>query len=166
MPQHSPTACYRPEAAVLELLLLAALLLGLARAARAQHRWALVCGAAALYLLIADTLAVLAARDGPRPLYSLFTDLFLGPGSSLERTAALLPLPGLLVRYPLLLRAVRIALSSAASWRCLSESSRLNPLLPRAYQLDGVALPLAGAAVLDSAEGILLVFALLLATRP
>jgi hypothetical protein len=150
---------------VLELLLLFALLLALVRALRARHRWAVTCGAVALYLLVADTLGVVAASGGPRSMYSLFNDLFLGPGSSLERAAALLPLPVWLVRYPLLLRALRVALCSAASWRCLSEASQLNPLLPRAYQLDGVALPFAGAAVLDCVETIVLVFALLLAAR-
>jgi hypothetical protein len=151
---------------VLELLLAAALLIGLVRAGRARHRWALVCGAVAFYLLAADTLSVVAASGAPRSVYSLFNDLFLGPGSSLDRAPAWLPLPALLVRYPLVLRALRIVLCAAASWRCSSESSQLNPLLPRAYALDGVALPFAGAAVLDTVEGIVVIFALLLAARP
>ena len=150
---------------MLELLLLAALLQGLIRAARARHRWALGTGGAALYLLLADTLAVVAASAQPQPVYAVFNLFLLGPGSSAVREPGLLPVPGLLLQHPLALRGLRIALCAAGSWRCLDQSSRLNPLLPRAYQLDDIALPLAGAAVLDTLEAVVLIFALQLAAR-
>ena len=101
----------------------------------------------------------------PRPVYSVFNEFLLGPGSAAVRAPGLLPLPELLLQYPLALRGLRIALCTAASWRCLNESSQLNPLLPRAYALDDIALPFAGAGVLDTLEGIVLIFAMQLAAR-
>lgn len=145
---------------MLELGLFATLVLALVRALRMRHRWALIGGSAALYLLLADTLCVIAARDVPRAIYSVFNELFLGPGTSAARAPGLLPLPALLIAQPLWLRGARIALCAAGSWRCLHESSQLNPLLPRAYALDAIGLPLAGAAVLDALATIVLLFAL------
>jgi hypothetical protein len=74
-----------------------------------------------------------------------------------------LPLPAFALSYPLTVRAIRIALSTFAAWRCLRESAPLNPLLERAYALDGIAFAFTGAAVVDALEGVLLLWALALA---
>lgn len=50
----------------------------------------------------------------------------------------------------------------ALGFAMLRESSQLNPLLPRAYALDGVALPFIAVGVLDALEGVLVIFAWLL----
>ena len=82
-----------------------------------------------------------------------------------DRAPGLLPLPSLALSNPLSLRATRIALGSLAAWHCLRESSRLNPLLPRAYTLDAIAMPFAGAAVVDTIEGVLLLWAFAMAAH-
>lgn len=63
------------------------------------------------------------------------------------------------------MRATRIALSAFASWYCLNESAKLNPLLPRAYTLDGIAMPFAGAAVAEGIEAVLLLWAFALVAQ-
>jgi hypothetical protein len=143
---------------VLELLLWLAVATGMWRAARARHWHAVFCGALLGYLLIADLVASLAVSQ-PHHIFDLFSYMFLGPLSARERVASFLPLPALAIDHPLVLRATRVALSTLASWRCLRESSQLNPLLPRAYTLDGIAMPFAGAAVVDAIEGVLLLWA-------
>lgn len=67
------------------------------------------------------------------------------------------------MQHPLLLRTTRASLCAAASFVCLRQSAQLNPLLPRAYALDGVAMPFAGAAIVDAIEGVVLLWALALA---
>jgi hypothetical protein len=143
-----------------ELLLCFALGVGLTRAGKARHLWSLSGGLAAVYLVVADTLGVLAARGGPRPLFSLFNELFLGPGSTALRAPGALPLPDLLLEHPLIVRGLRVALCAIVAWRCLHESSALNPLLPRARALDAIGMCFVGAAVIDAAETVLLVFAM------
>jgi hypothetical protein len=145
-----------------ELLLCFALAVALVRAGRARHAWSLGLGSAVVYLVLADTLAAFAGNPGPQQVFALFNYFFLGPGSASVRAPAVLPLPALLVAQPLLLRGLRCALSGVAAWRCFGEASELNPLVPRARALDGIALSFAGAAVVDAAEAVVLIFALLL----
>jgi hypothetical protein len=145
-----------------ELLLWLAMIVALRRAVRARHGVGVICGVLLGYLLVADTLAAWSVPRAHNQLFDFFGYMFLGPLSARERSASVLPLPALGLGYPLTLRAVRIALSSFASWRCLRESAVLNPLLPRAYALDGIAMAFAGAAVVDAIEGVLLLWALAL----
>jgi hypothetical protein len=148
---------------MLELLLWLAVIVALRRATRARHLHAAVCGALLGYLLLADTLSSWAVSRPHNQLFDFFGYVFLGPLSARDRAASLLPLPALGLSYPLAVRAVRIATSSFAAWRCLRESALLNPLLPRAYALDGIAFAFTGAAVVDALEGVLLLWALVLA---
>jgi hypothetical protein len=141
---------------VLELLLLVVLLTGLMRAGHAGHAWALLGGAAALYLLLADTLSVAAVDSTARPLFAAFNHVVIGPGTSAFRAPGALPLPALLLSHPLWLRGLRSLLSGAVASRCLHESSKLNPLVPRSYELDGIAMPFFGAGFIDAAEGVVL----------
>lgn len=85
--------------------------------------------------------------------------MFLGPLALPERAAAIPPLPSFALDHPLGVRITRIMLGTIAAAACLRESSRLNPLLPRAYTLDGIAMPFVGAAVVDSIECVLLMWA-------
>jgi hypothetical protein len=149
---------------VLEFLLCLAAVTAISRAVRARHAHAIICGVLVGYLLLADLFAAWAV-SGPHQLFDLFSYLFLGPLSARERAAGVLPLPALALHHPLGVRATRIALSSFACWRCLHESSQLNPLLPRAYALDAIAMPFAGAAVVDMIETILLLWAFAMAAR-
>jgi hypothetical protein len=144
----------------LELLLLVVLLTGLMRAGHAGHAWAVLGGAAALYLLLADTLSVVAVDSAARPLLSAFNDIFIGPGTAASRAPGALPLPALLLGHPLWLRGLRSLLSATVAGRCLHESGKLNPLMPRSYELDGIAMPFAGAGVIDAAEAVVLFLAL------
>lgn len=152
---------------MLEFLLWLAVLVSLRRALRARHRTAIVCAVLLTYLLLADTLASWAMPRPNHQAFELFGYLFLGPLSARDRAASVLPLPALVLAQPLLLRAFRIALSAFAAWHCLRESSALNPLLPRAYTLDGIAFGFTGAAVVDAIEAVLLLWASALAfSRP
>ena len=151
---------------MLELLLCFALATGITRAQRAGHRWALVGGTLVAYLLFADTLSALAGMHDDHSAYSFFNYLFLGPGVAPSRSPAALPLPHVLLEHPLLTRGLRVLACAAVTRQCLRESAALNPLLPRAYELDGIAMPFAGAGVIDTLEAILLVFAATLAARP
>lgn len=150
---------------MLELLLWLALVVAMRRSIRARHKLAILCCTAVCYLLLADSLASLAVSK-PHQLFDFFGYLFLGPLSAAERAASRLPLPAVALALPLTVRATRIALSTFASWKCLHESAPLNPLLPRAYALDAIAMAFAGAAVVDALEGVLLLWASLLAAEP
>jgi hypothetical protein len=142
---------------MLELLVCANLALGLMRAVRLHDRGTVLGGVAALYLLAADTLAVFPI-SGSLSWFHPFGVMFFGPGVLPYRQAGLL-IPGLLIEEPLLLRALRVGACAAVAWRCLHRSAKLNPLMPRAYALDAVAVPFTGAAVLDTLTGIVLVMA-------
>lgn len=141
---------------MLEALFCGALATGVVRATRARVRLALVAGAIVSYLWLADTLAVFATRTEPAHPLLVIIVLFLGPGAAPTRIAGSLPLPTVLFDWPLVLRALRVALCGLAAQQCFRHASRLNPLLPRAYALDGVALPFAGAAVADALALVLL----------
>lgn len=148
---------------MLELLLCFALATGVYRAHRARHRWVALGGWLAVYLLLADTWSALAAvSHGPQPYHLVFVYMFLGPGAGPLREAAVLPLPPLLLVLPLVLRGLRALCTATCAWVCLRESSKLNPLLPRAYALDGIAMPFAGASVIDAVESVLLLWAVLM----
>lgn len=134
---------------MVEALLLCVLLLGLLRGARAQHAVAVGAAVVSGYLLVADGLAALDA-EGLMYVHQFFQITVAGPGALLDRGTGTLPLPDMLIAHPWVTRLLRISLSSAAAWRCLSESSQLNPLLPRAYVLDALAMPFVAAAVLDA----------------
>jgi hypothetical protein len=162
--QSDPLPSIRYNRIVLDLLLCVAVATGLWRAVRARHRYAVICGVVLGYVLLADLLAALAVSK-PHQIFDLFSVMFLGPLSAPERAVSLVPFPALAIHYPLAVRATRIVLSSLAAWRCLRESSQLNPLLPRAYVLDAIAMPFAGAGVLDVLEGVLLLWAFALASR-
>lgn len=56
----------------------------------------------------------------------------------------------------------RASLCWALGYALLRQSAQLNPLLPRAYALDGVALPFIAVGLLDALEAVLIVFAWLL----
>lgn len=149
---------------MLEFTLGLAITIALWRAVSVRH-WPATTSATLLgYLLLADVFAA-GAVSKPHQVFDVFSYVFLGPLCAPERAASVLPLPALALRYPLGIRALRIALSWFASWRCLRESSRLNPLLPRAYALDGIAFPLAGAAILDAIEATLLLWAFAMAAH-
>lgn len=143
---------------MLEALLAYALLTGLVRALRLRHGWAVVGACTAAYLLIADTLCALAAR-GPGNVFGLFGNVFIGPGASPLRALGAMPLPLLFVQHPLIVRGVRIIVGSLIAWTCFRESSRLNPLVQRAYALDGLAMPFAGAAIVDALATVVLLWA-------
>jgi hypothetical protein len=145
---------------VLELLLLVVLLTGMMRAGHAGHGWALIGGAAVLYLLLADTLSVAAVDSVVHAPLAAFNDVFIGPGTAAQRAPGALPLPALLLRHPLWLRGLRSLLSGAVATRCMQESAKLNPLVPRSYELDGIAMPFAGAGIIDALEGLVLFVAL------
>lgn len=148
---------------MLEFLLWLAVLVSLGRAIRARHRTAIVSAVLLTYLLLADTLASWAMPRANHHAFDLFGYMFLGPLSARDRAASVLPLPALALAQPLIVRAVRIALSAFGAWYCLRESSALNPLLPRAYVLDGIAFGFTGAAVVDALEAVLLLWASALA---
>jgi hypothetical protein len=149
---------------VLELLLYLAIGVAAWRALRARHRVALPCGALLVYLLLADLLAAWAVSK-PHQVMDLFAYLFLGPLAMVDRQRAALFLPSFALEHPIATRVARITLGSIASWRCLHESAQLNPLLPRAYVLDDIAMPFAAAAVVDTIEGVLLLWAFALASH-
>jgi hypothetical protein len=136
---------------MLEALLAFALSTGTARAFRVRLTWAVLGGLLALYLVVADALNVVAAPEPLSPFF-LFSFMFLGPSMSPYRAAGVLPVPSLCVEQPVVLRLARLGLCATLAWLYLQRSSKLNPLLPRAYALDAAALPFAGAAVLDTLE--------------
>ncbi|HKP62908.1 MAG TPA: hypothetical protein VJV78_39505 [Polyangiales bacterium] len=143
---------------MLEFLITCALASGIARALRLRHGWALLGGCAVAYLLLGDTLAAFAAR-GQGSIFGLFGSVFIGPGASPLRGTGPLPWPRFLTQYPLLVRALRSSLCGIVAWICLRQSNRLNPLLPRAYALDAVGMPFAGAAVVDALIAVILFWA-------
>lgn len=149
---------------MLECLLFVAVATGVWRALRAGHGVSASFGVLVSYLLLADVCAAWAVSQSHHA-FDVFSYAFLGPLTARERAATYLALPDLALEHPWALRAARIVLCASASWRCLRESARLNPLLPRAYALDGIALPFAGAAVVELLEGVVLVWAHALATR-
>jgi hypothetical protein len=61
----------------------------------------------------------------------------------------------MLLAEPLAVRIVRVGCCGVVAWVCFYRSAQLNPLLPRAYALDAVALPFAGAAVADTLVSVL-----------
>lgn len=148
---------------MLEVLLWLAVIVALRRAVRARHTIAIVCAVLLTYLLLADTLSSWAMPRATHQAFDLFGYMFLGPLAAQDRAASVLPLPALALAQPLIVRGVRIALSAFAAWRCLRESSALNPLLPRAYALDGIAFAFTGASVVDAVEAVLLLWASALA---
>jgi hypothetical protein len=150
---------------MLELLLCFAVATGIERARRARHRVALLGGGVVAYLIVADTLCAVAGNRGDQQIFSLFNYLFIGPGAAALRSDAALPLPSIALDHPWLVRVTRSLLCGGISWHVLRESSRLNPLLPRAYALDALAMPFVGAAIIDAVELIVLVFAATLAAR-
>ena len=149
---------------MLELLLCYAIAVGSWRATRARHGLALTCSLLLVYLITADLLAAWAVK-GPHHVFDVFSYMFLGPMSLPYRAASLLPLPAAALSHPLGLRAARAVISAVASWSCLRESAQQNPLLPRAYTLDGIAMPFAGAAVIELIESVLLLWALTMAAH-
>jgi hypothetical protein len=66
------------------------------------------------------------------------------------------------IAQPLWIRAMRASLCWALGYAFLRQSAQLNPLLPRAYALDGVALPFIAVGLLDALEAVLIIFAWLL----
>jgi hypothetical protein len=143
---------------VLELLFAFALVIGLVRAVRLRHGWAIAGGCLVAYLSIADTLCVFAAR-GNGGVFGFFGNVFLGPGASPLRAFGALPWPRLLVVYPLLVRALRSVTCGSVAAICFRQSSKLNPLLPRAYALDALAFPFLGAGIVDALAAVILLWA-------
>jgi hypothetical protein len=132
------------------------------RRARALGSWAaLTVSGIVAYLLLADLLGMLAA-PAEGSVFGLFRNVFLGPTAAPLRAASALPLPGLFIAQPLWIRAMRATFCWALGCVFLHQSSQLNPLLPRAYALDGVALPFIGVGLFDALEGVIVVFAWLL----
>lgn len=121
----------------------------------------IVVAAAVGYLLLADVLCAWAA-PAEGNVFALFRNVFLGPTSSPLRAASILPLPALLIEQPLLIRAIRASLCWIVGFACLHQSGKLNPLLARAYVLDGTALAFVGTGVIDAIEATILLFAWLL----
>ncbi|MET0385596.1 MAG: hypothetical protein ABW321_06540, partial [Polyangiales bacterium] len=132
------------------------------RAWRLRHPLALTGIALAAYLIVADLLGRFAAHDDAGGFFGLFSTVFIGPTASPLRAAALLPLPAPLITQPLWLRALRCAICWSVAWACLRESRRRNPLLPHAYALDSLALPIAAAGVVDAIEAVILLWAQLM----
>jgi hypothetical protein len=143
---------------MLEAFVCVNLALGLLRAVRLRDGWCLLGGVTALYLLVADTLAVFPI-SGPLSILHPFAVMFFGPGILPHREAGLLQLPAMVFPEPLLLRALRIGVCAAVAWRCLHLSAKLNPLLARAYALDAVAVPFTAAGVLDTLTCIVVLMA-------
>lgn len=130
--------------------------IGLVRGLLARLGWAVVGGLLVLYLLTADTLNVLAASfAGLRPL-QLVVFMFLGVGTWHRRGHGPLPLPDVFVQDPLTLKVARGATAALIAWRYLRASSRLDPLVGRAYTTESVAMPFVAAAIIDAVELVLL----------
>jgi hypothetical protein len=143
---------------MLELLFACALVTGFVRAVRLRHGWAIAGACAVAYLLIADELCVFAVR-GNGTVFGLFASVFIGPGASPQRALGAVPFPRLLIQHPLLVRVVRSVVCGLVAWICFRQSSRLNPLVQRAYALDGLAMPFAGAGILDALATVVLLWA-------
>ncbi|MET0342116.1 MAG: hypothetical protein ABW252_14020 [Polyangiales bacterium] len=150
---------------MLEGLLGLATSIGLMRGLLARLAWAILGGTLLLYLLAADTLNVLASRfDDLHPVH-LFIFMFLGVGTWHRRGHGPLPLPDLFVHDPILLKVARGVTAALVAWRYLRASSKLNPLVGRAYTLESVAMPFVAAAVIDGIELVLLMLGRALAER-
>jgi hypothetical protein len=67
-----------------------------------------------------------------------------------------------LIAQPLWTRVLRASLFWAVGFACLRESAKLNPVVSRAYALDGVAMPFIAVGLIDALEAVLLIFAWLL----
>ncbi|HTU62955.1 MAG TPA: hypothetical protein VMF89_31055 [Polyangiales bacterium] len=146
---------------MLEALQWFAFVVAVRRARAIGSRAALIVAGIVGYLLLADLLCMLAAPPEGN-VFALFRNVFLGPTASPLRAASLLPLPASLIAQPLWIRAIRAGLCWALGSVMLRESSRLNPLLPRAYALDGAALPFIAVGLLDALEAVIVLFAWLL----
>jgi hypothetical protein len=146
---------------MLEMFFAFVLIVGCGRAVRLRHTWAMLGAGAVLYLLIADVLCSIGsgAQGG---VFGFFGAVFIGPGASPLRTAGALPVPCVLIAHPLFTRALRCVVCWLVAWICLRQSSRLNPLLPRAYALDDVASAFVGAGVVDAVAAVVLLWAQLM----
>jgi len=146
---------------MLEALQLFAFVVAIRRALALGGRIALFVAGIVAYLLLADLLCMLAA-PAEGNVFGLFRNVFLGLTAAPLRAASVLPLPAPLIAQPLWTRALRSGLCWAVGIACLRESAKLNPLVPRAYALDGVALPFIAVGLIDALEAVLLIFAWLL----
>jgi hypothetical protein len=68
-------------------------------------------------------------------------------------------LPTLLIEHSLLVRPLRSLVCWLVAWTCFRESNQLNPLLPRAYALDGLAMAFVGAGIVDALATVVLLWA-------
>jgi hypothetical protein len=146
---------------MLEALQLFAFVVAVWRARVLGSRIAVFVAGIVAYLLLADLLCMLAA-PAEGNVFALFRNVFLGPTAAPLRAASVLPLPASLISHPLWIRALRASLCWAVGFACLRESAALNPLMPRAYALDGVAMPFIAVGLIDALEAVLLILAWLL----
>jgi hypothetical protein len=146
---------------MLEMFLAFVLIAGCVRAVGLRHTWALVGGGTVLYLLVADVLCSIGsgAQGG---VFGFFGEAFVGLGASPFRSVGALPMPRVFIAHPLFTRALRCVICWLVAWICLRQSSRLNPLLPRAYALDDVASAFVGAGIVDAIAAVVLLWAWLM----
>lgn len=145
---------------MLELLWLGVWLRALWRSIDVRERWAIAAAMCAGYLLVADTAAALATDVGDRNPFAFFNLALLGPGAGPMRAPGPLPLPALLLTYPLALRGLRCLVCGLACARYLRRSADLHPLLARTAVLESIAMPFAALATIDGVEAIVLGFGL------